>query len=59
MIDKEGGGLLFVKLKKYISNIYLVLIFLFLYAPIFALVLFSFNDSKSMAKWARLYFQVV
>lgn len=40
-----------VKVKKIFSNIYLILIFIFLYAPIFALALFSFNDSKSMAKW--------
>jgi len=40
-----------VKSRKILSNIYLVLIFIFLYAPIFALALFSFNDSKSMAKW--------
>lgn len=40
-----------VKAKKAASNIYLVLVFIFLYAPIFALALFSFNDSKSMAKW--------
>lgn len=33
------------------ANIYLVLVFIFLYAPIFALALFSFNDSKSMARW--------
>lgn len=31
------------------SNIYLVLVFIFLYAPIAALIIFSFNDSKSMA----------
>ncbi len=29
----------------------MILVFVFLYAPIFAMVLFSFNDSKSMAKW--------
>lgn len=37
--------------KKITSNIYLTLIFIFLYAPIFTLALFSFNDSKSMARW--------
>lgn len=31
--------------------------FLFLYAPIFALVLFSFNDSKSMAHWGGFTFK--
>lgn len=40
-----------IKSKKIFSNIYLAIIFIFLYAPIFALALFSFNDSKSMAKW--------
>lgn len=41
-----------VKSKSKIwSNFYLVLVFIFLYAPIFALALFSFNDSKSMARW--------
>lgn len=39
------------KLKKYSSKIYLFLIFLFLYAPIIALIVFSFNDSKSMGSW--------
>ncbi len=33
---------------KIFSNIYLVLVFIFLYAPIFALIIFSFNESKSM-----------
>lgn len=39
------------------ANIYLVLVFLFMYAPIFALVLFSFNDSKSMAHWNGFTFK--
>ncbi|GAA0776440.1 ABC transporter permease [Clostridium subterminale] len=46
-----------VKVKKLFSDIYLVLIFIFLYAPIFALALFSFNDSKSMAKWEGFTFK--
>lgn len=46
-----------VKAKKVASNIYLVLVFIFLYAPIFALALFSFNDSKSMAKWNGFTFK--
>nr|WP_330408646.1 ABC transporter permease [Romboutsia weinsteinii] len=33
------------------------LVFLFLYAPIFALALFSFNDSKSMAHWGGFTFK--
>lgn len=28
------------------------MVFIFLYVPIFALILFSFNDSRSMAKWS-------
>ncbi|MEW8994682.1 ABC transporter permease [Clostridium sp.] len=46
-----------VKVKKVFSNIYLILIFIFLYAPIFALALFSFNDSKSMARWEGFTFK--
>ena len=34
---------------KFCANIYLVLVFVFLYAPIAALIVFSFNESKSMA----------
>lgn len=36
------------KKRKIFSNIYLVLVFIFLYAPIAALIIFSFNKSKSM-----------
>lgn len=38
-------------MKKIISRIYIVLLFIFLYAPIFTLIVFSFNSSKSRAKW--------
>ncbi|MEE1280295.1 MAG: ABC transporter permease [Oscillospiraceae bacterium] len=34
-------------MKKAFSKIYLALVYLFLYAPIFVLIVFSFNDSKS------------
>ncbi len=39
---------------KTISKLYTVLIFLFLYAPIFVLIIFSFNDSTTMSRsvWA-------
>lgn len=37
--------------KKGAERIYLGLILLFLYAPILTLMVFSFNDSKSRAKW--------
>ena len=36
---------------KTLSRIYNGLIFLFLYAPIFVLIVFSFNDSKSRVVW--------
>ena len=41
-------------MKKAISRIYMAIIFVFLYAPIVILVLFSFNDSdtKSRAVWS-------
>jgi len=38
--------------KKWLSNFYLALVFLFLYAPIAVLIIFSFNDSKSTGHWA-------
>lgn len=37
--------------KKILGNIYLALLFLFLYAPILILIVLSFNVSKSRAKW--------
>lgn len=37
--------------KKLFSNTYIALIFIFLYAPIATLIVFSFNDSKSRASW--------
>jgi len=37
--------------KKGIERLYLALIIIFLYAPIVTLMVFSFNDSKSRAKW--------
>ncbi len=36
---------------KILSKLYTVLIFVFLYAPILVLIVFSFNDSKSRAVW--------
>ena len=38
-------------MKKIISRFYIGLVFLFLYAPIFVLIAFSFNESKSRAHW--------
>ena len=39
------------KLESFIKKFYLILIFIFLYLPIVTLMVFSFNDSKSMGKW--------
>jgi len=40
-----------VKKNGILSRLFLGLVFLFLYAPIFVLIVFSFNDSKSNAVW--------
>ncbi|MEL7649347.1 MAG: ABC transporter permease [Sedimentibacter sp.] len=37
--------------KKHLSRIYMGIIFIFLYAPIVVLSLFSFNESKSRGNW--------
>ena len=38
-------------MKKILSKIYIALIIILLYAPIITLIVFSFNSSKSRAKW--------
>lgn len=38
-------------IKAGLKKIYMAVIFVFLYAPIVTLIVFSFNDSKSRAKW--------
>ena len=38
-------------IRKYFQNIYLALIFILLYAPIVTLIVLSFNQSKTRAKW--------
>ena len=38
-------------MKKYLQKIYLALIFILLYAPIVTLMVLSFNNSKTRAKW--------
>lgn len=43
--------------KKAISNAYMALIFLFLYLPIFVLVILSFNDSKTRVAWGGFTFK--
>ncbi|HMM31085.1 MAG TPA: ABC transporter permease [Clostridia bacterium] len=39
------------KLKSFFKGTYLALMLLFLYAPIAVLMVFSFNDSKTMGNW--------
>lgn len=41
-------------MRKKLEKIYMALIFILLYAPIVTLVVLSFNDSKTRAKWAAL-----
>lgn len=38
-------------MKKALKRLYLLLIFIFLYAPVFVLIVFSFNKTKSRAHW--------
>ena len=38
-------------MRKALSKIYTALIFIFLYAPIVVMMVFSFNDSKLRGKW--------
>ncbi len=38
-------------LKKFIEDFYMVIILLFLYAPIFTMMVLSFNNSKSRTRW--------
>lgn len=45
------------KLENFIKRFYLVIIFLFLYTPIFTLMIFSFNESKTMGKWTGFTFK--
>ena len=39
-------------MTKVIKKLYLALVFIFLYAPVVVLIVFSFNSSKSRANWA-------
>lgn len=38
--------------KSFVKKLYGFLVYLFLYAPIIALIIFSFNDSKSRVRWS-------
>ena len=44
-------------MKKHLSRAYTALIFLFLYAPILVLIGYSFNASKTRAKWGGFTLQ--
>lgn len=43
-------------MKKIISKVYVFLVFVFLYAPIFVLIAYSFNESKSRTVWTGFTF---
>lgn len=43
--------------KKYITKIYTILMFVFLYAPIVVLAVYSFNASKSRGAWGGFTFK--
>ncbi|MPQ44376.1 ABC transporter permease [Clostridium tarantellae] len=45
------------KLLNFCSKFYITLAFLFLYTPIIVLIIFSFNNSKSMAVWQGFTFK--
>lgn len=38
-------------MKRFLERFYLAIIFLFLYAPIVTLIILSFNESRTRAKW--------
>ena len=44
-------------MKRFIKRFYLAIILLFLYAPILALIVYSFNESKIMANWTGFSFK--
>ncbi len=43
--------------KQFLRRLYLALIFIILYAPIVTLMVLSFNESKSRAKWGGFTFK--
>ena len=45
------------KFENFIKRFYLFIIFLFLYTPIITLMIFSFNESKTMGKWTGFTFK--
>ncbi len=44
------------RIEEFTKKIYTFLVFIFLYAPIIFLMIFSFNDSKSRSKWTGFTF---
>jgi spermidine/putrescine transport system permease protein len=46
-----------VKLSKVLTRVYVVLVLLFLYAPILLLIIFSFNEGRTMSNWTGFSFQ--
>lgn len=46
-----------MKRSKIFKNIFLISVFVFLYAPILVLIVYSFNDSKLRAKWGGFTFK--
>ena len=48
---RRGGGGAAVKKNGVFSRLFMGLVFLFLYAPIFVLIVFSFNAAKSNRVW--------
>ncbi len=44
-------------MKKIISRIYVIFVFILLYAPIAVLIAFSFNNSRTRAKWGGFTFR--
>ena len=44
-------------MKKTLERLYLILILIFMYAPIATLIVLSFNSSKSRAKWGGFTFK--
>lgn len=45
------------RFKEFFENFYLVLVLIFLYAPIAVMMVLSFNSSKSRSQWGGFTFQ--
>ena len=42
------------RVMSILGKVYVVLLFLFIYAPVFVMIAFSFNDSHAKVGWAGL-----